>query len=56
MAIFGVGAALAGLILTVALWIGTWLRDVDRRLARFEGLLEGAGLFRRADVFDVTGD
>lgn len=56
MAIFGVGAALAGLILTVALWICMWLRDVDRRLARFEGLLEGAGLFRRADVFDVTGD
>ena len=55
MAILGVGAALAGLILTVALRIGTWLRDFDRRLARLEGLLEGAGLFRRADVSEVTG-
>ena len=54
MAIFGVGAALAGLILTVALWIGKWLRDVDRRLARLEGLLESAGLFGRADMSEAT--
>ncbi len=49
--ILAVGAALAGLILTAALWIGGWLRDVDRRLARLEGLIEGAGLFR-----PLTGD
>ena len=44
--ILGVGAALAGLILTASLWLGGWLRDADRRLARLEGLIEGSGLFR----------
>ena len=48
--VLGVGASLAALILTAALWIGGWLRDVDRRLARLEGLIEGAGLFRPADA------
>ena len=48
--ILSVGAALAGLILTASLWLGGWLRDVDRRLARLEGLIEGAGLFRPADA------
>ena len=46
----GVGASLAALILTAAMWIGGWLRDVDRRLARLEGLIEGAGLFRATDT------
>lgn len=40
--ILGVGAALAGLILTAALWIGGLLRDVDRRLARLEGLIRSS--------------
>ena len=44
--VLGVGASLAALILTAAMWIGGRLRDVDRRLARLEGLIEGAGLFR----------
>ena len=51
--ILGVGAALAGLILTAALWMGGWLRALDgrvgkveQRIARLEGLIEGAGLFR----------
>ena len=39
--ILSVGAALfvelGGLIVTAALWIGGWLRDVDKRLARVEG-------------------
>ena len=48
--ILGVGAALA------ALWIGGWLRDVDRSLARLEGLIEGAGLFRSREVPEPAGD
>ena len=40
--ILSVGVALGGLIL----WMGGWLRDVDRRLARLEGMLEASGLFR----------
>ena len=44
--VLGVGASLAALILTAAMWVGGRLRDVDRRLARLEGLIEGAGLFR----------
>ncbi len=47
--ILAVGAALAGLILTAVLWIGGWLRGMDRRLARLEGLIEGAALFRPAE-------
>ena len=54
--ILGVGVALAGLILTAALWIGGWLRDVDGRLARLEGLIEGSGLFRVAAVPEASGD
>ena len=48
--ILGVGSALAGLILTAALWIGGWLRDVDRGLARLEGLIKVAGRFRSREV------
>ncbi len=44
--ILTVGLALGGLILTASLWLGGWLRNVDWRLARLEGLIEGAGLFR----------
>lgn len=54
--ILGVGAALAGLILTAALWMGGWLRALDgrvgkveQRIARLEGLIEGSGLFRPAE-------
>ena len=47
--ILGVGAALAGLIVTAVLWISGWLRDVDRRLERLEGLIEGSGLFAPAN-------
>ena len=54
--ILGVGAALAGLILTAALWIGGLLRDVDRSLARLEGLIKSAGLFRSRDVPEPAGD
>ena len=54
--ILGVGVALAGLILTAALWIGGWLRDVDGRLARLEGLFEGSGLFRVAAAPEASGD
>lgn len=56
MAVFGVGATLAGLILSAALSHGTWLRDVDRALAHLECLLEGAGLFRSAEVSEAAGD
>lgn len=41
--ILSVGVALGGLIL----WMGGWLRDVDRRLARLEGMLEASGLFQK---------
>ena len=54
--IVAVGIALAGLILTASLWIGGWLRDVDRRLARLEGLIEGSGLFRPLNATDAAGD
>ena len=40
--ILSVGVALGGMIL----WMGGWLRDVDRRLARLEGMLEASGLLR----------
>ena len=55
--ILSLSVALPGLILTAALWIGGWLRDVDRRLAwlgervaRLEGLIESLGPFRKADT------
>lgn len=54
--ILGVGAALAGLIVTAVLWISGWLRDVDRRLARLEGLIEGSGLFRPREPSEAAGD
>ncbi len=54
--ILGVGAALAGLILTAALWTGGLLWDVDQRLARLEGLIKGAGLFRSREVPEPAGD
>ena len=41
--ILSVGVALGGLIL----WMGGWLRDVDRRLARLEGMLEASGLLHK---------
>ena len=53
----GLFAALGGLILTAAFWLGGWLRDVDRRLARLKGLIVGAGLFRvPAEAAEATGD
>ena len=57
--ILSVGATLAGLILTASLWIGGWLRDMGRRLARLEGLIAGAGLFRPAGSpgpYEAAGD
>lgn len=53
--ILGVGAALAGLIVTAVLWIGGWLRDVNRRLARLVGLIEGSGLFRPREPSEAAG-
>ena len=49
--ILSVGVALGGLIL----WMGGWLRDVDRRLARLEGMLEASGLFQ-AKQSGTSGD
>lgn len=55
--ILSVGVALGGLLL--ALWsrtdkrldtLGNELRRQGERVARIEGLIEGAGLFRQADV------
>ena len=54
--ILGVGAALAGLIVTAVLWIRGWLRDVDWRLARLEGLIEGSGLIRPRELSKAAGD
>ena len=54
--ILAVGIALSGIILTASLWIGGWLRGVDRRLARLEGLIEGSGLFRATELSKVSGD
>ena len=41
--ILGVGAALAGLILTAALWIGGLLRDVDRTFGAARRPDQGCG-------------
>ena len=49
--ILGVGAALlsmGALILAGRRETAQWLADMDRRLARVEGLLEGLGLSGRA--------
>ena len=62
--IIAVGAALVGVQVTVSLWIVGWLRAVDgrvshveQRMARLEGLIEGAGLFRRQEALEpVAGD
>ncbi|MDE0125230.1 MAG: hypothetical protein OXN97_11700 [Bryobacterales bacterium] len=67
IAIIAVGAALlvglGGLIVTAALWLGGWLRDVDRRLAnlgervaRIEGLIERGGQLGAADAPAPAGD
>ena len=61
--IIAVGAALVGVQVTVSLWIVSWLRALDRRIshveqrmARLEGLIEGAGLFRPAEALEPAGD
>ena len=58
-----VGAALVGVQTTVSLWIVSWLRALDsrvshvgQRMARLEGLIEGAGLFRTAEALEPAGD
>lgn len=48
VSILAVGVALAGLILTGKRDTDRRLADMDRRLARVEGLLEGLGLSGRA--------
>ncbi|MDE0103116.1 MAG: hypothetical protein OXN89_12110 [Bryobacterales bacterium] len=60
--IIAVGAALVGVQVTVSLWIVSWLRAVDarvshveQRMARLEGLIEGAGLFRSAEALAPVG-
>ena len=50
VAILGVGVALAGLILTGKRDTDRRLADMDRCLARVEGLLEGLGLSGRASA------
>ena len=59
--ILAVGPALVGVQVTVSLWIVSWLRvldgrvsHVDQRMARLEGLIEGAGLFRRAAALEPS--
>jgi len=52
--IHAVVVALAGLIVTAVLWISGWLRDVDCRLARLEGLIGGYGLFRRCELSETA--
>ena len=62
--IIAVGAALVGVQVTVSLWIVSWLRALDgrvshveQRMARLEGLIEGAGLFRPAEALEpAAGD
>lgn len=44
--ILSVGVAIVVSILMAALWIGGWLRNLETRLARVEGLIEGAAMFR----------
>jgi hypothetical protein len=52
--ILSVGLALAGLILSGRRDTSRRLDDMDRRLARVEGLLEGLGLSGRSVT--VSGD
>ena len=54
--ILAVGVALAGLIVAAVLWISGWLRDVDCRLARLEGLIDGYGLSRRPLLSETASD
>lgn len=61
--IIAVGAALIGVQVTVSLWIVSWLRalhgrvsHVEQRMARLEGLIEGAGLFRPVEGLQPAGD
>jgi len=54
--ILAVGVTLAGLIVSAVLWISGWLRDVDCRLARLEGLIEGYGLSRRCVFSETASD
>ncbi len=57
VSILAVGVALAGLILTGKRDTDRRLADMDRRLARVEGLLEGLGLSGRAVAAStVPGD
>ena len=53
--ILAVGIALSGTTIRAAHWIGGWLRHVDRRLAKLEGLIKGSGLFRGAELSNVSG-
>lgn len=50
--ILSVGVALLGL----GLRLSSRLDDVDRRLARVEGLLEGLGLSGRVPAVPTSGD
>ena len=62
--IIAVGAALVGVQVTVSHWIVSWLQALDgrvshveQRMARLEGLMEGAGLFRPAEALEpAAGD
>lgn len=72
--ILAVGAALAGLVLTVGGMavatlramrselrgelreLGARVGALEQRMARLEGLLEGAGLYRPAVAPELTGD
>ena len=54
--ILSVGAALLGLGWRVSSRLESRLADVDRRLARVEGLLEGFGLSGRIRVSEAAGD
>ena len=47
-ALLSMGVALGALILAGRRETAQWLADMDRRLARVEGLLEGLGLSGRA--------
>ena len=59
--IIAVGAVLVGVQVTVSLWIVSRLRALDgrvshveQRMARLEGLLEGAGLFQPAEALEPS--
>ena len=68
--VLSVGAALGGLVLGLAGLmltlqsrtdkrldaLGVELRALGERVARLEGLIEGSGLFRPAEVPEAVGD